>query len=77
MPRFTAPEAASRIVDAAVAAFGAMDIFVNNVGRARAGGLMSSSDEDWDEMTVLKLTAMRRLCKAAIANMRRRRGAAS
>lgn len=67
------PEAASRIVDAALAAFGALDILVNNAGRGHAGGLMSSSDEDWDEMTAVKLTAMRRLCKAAIPTMRQRR----
>ena len=68
-----APEAAARIVDAALAAFGAIDILINNAGRAHAGGLMSASDEDWDDMTAVKLTAMRRLCKAAIPNMRHRR----
>jgi len=67
------PEAASRIVDAALAAFGALDILVNNAGRGHAGGLMSSSDEDWDGMTAVKLTAMRRLCKATIPTMRQRR----
>lgn len=69
----TTPDAASRIVGAALATFGAIDILVNNAGRAHAGGLMSSSDDDWDEMIALKLTAMRRLCKAAIPNMRHRR----
>jgi 3-oxoacyl-[acyl-carrier protein] reductase len=67
------PEAASRIVDAAIAAFSSLDILVNNAGRAHAGGLMSSTEEDWDEMTGVKLTAMRRLCKAAIPHMRKQR----
>jgi 3-oxoacyl-[acyl-carrier protein] reductase len=34
---------------------------------------MSSSEQDWSEMTDVKLTAMRRLCKAAIPVMREKR----
>jgi len=68
-----APEAASRIVDAALSSFGALHILVNNAGRAHAGGLMAAQDEDWDEMTAVKLTAMRRLCKVAIPIMRQQR----
>ncbi|MBB2965045.1 SDR family oxidoreductase [Methylobacterium sp. R2-1] len=64
------PGAGDRIVNAAVSSFGALDILVNNAGRAHAGGLMTSSDSDWDEMTVLKLSSMRRICKAAIPHMR-------
>jgi 3-oxoacyl-[acyl-carrier protein] reductase len=69
----SAPEAASRIVDTAITVFSSLDILVNNAGRAHAGGLMSSSDEDWDEMTSVKLTSMRRLCKEAIPHMRKQR----
>lgn len=68
-----APEAAARIVDTAIAAFAAVDILVNNAGRAHAGGVMAATEADWDDMTAVKLTAMRRLCKAAIPHMRRRR----
>jgi 3-oxoacyl-[acyl-carrier protein] reductase len=64
------PEAASRIVDTAISTFGSLDILVNNAGRAHAGGLMSSTEDDWEEMTGVKLTSMRRLCKAAIPYMR-------
>lgn len=67
------PEAGDRIVEAAVSNLGALDILVNNAGRAHAGGLMTSSDGDWDEMTALKLTSMRRLCKAAIPLMQAKR----
>lgn len=67
------PEAASRIVERALESFGALDILVNNAGRAHAGGLMKASDAEWEEMTAVKLTAMRRLCKAAIPHMRRKR----
>jgi len=34
---------------------------------------MSATEEDWDTMTALKLTSMRRLCKAAIPYMQKRR----
>ena len=50
-----------------------MDILVNNAGRAHAGGLMTSTEEDWAEMTGVKLTSMRRLCKAAIPHMKQGR----
>lgn len=69
----TKPEASSTLVEKAVAAFGHIDILVNNAGRAHAGGLLQSSDQDWDDMTGVKLTAMRRLCKAAIPVMQKKR----
>ena len=68
----TSPTAAQEIVDTALKKFGKVDILVNNAGRAHAGGLMQSSDEDWSSMTDVKITAMRRLCKAAIPDMRKR-----
>jgi 3-oxoacyl-[acyl-carrier protein] reductase len=64
-------EAALNVVQYAVQRFGRLDILVNNAGRAHAGGLMTSSEEDWNEMTAVKLTAMRRLCKAAIPEMQK------
>lgn len=67
------PDAPARIVEAALSTFGSLDILINNAGRAHAGGLMAASDADWDAMTGVKLTAMRRLCKAAIPHMRAKR----
>jgi 3-oxoacyl-[acyl-carrier protein] reductase len=67
------PGAAESIVDKAVSAFGSVDILVNNAGRAHAGGLMNSTEEDWTEMTGVKLTSMRRLCRAAIPYMQKKR----
>jgi 3-oxoacyl-[acyl-carrier protein] reductase len=67
------PAAVTQIVDAAMAAFGSLDILVNNAGRAHAGGLMSSDEKDWEQMTCEKLTSIRRLCKAAIPQMRNQR----
>ncbi len=67
-----APDAAQSIVDQTLSAFGKIDILVNNAGRAQTGGLMESTEENWAEMTSVKLTAMRRLCKAVIPHMRQR-----
>jgi 3-oxoacyl-[acyl-carrier protein] reductase len=67
------PAAAGLIVDKAISTFGSLGILVNNAGRAHAGGLMSSTEEDWDEMTAVKLTSMRRLCRAAIPHMQKNR----
>jgi 3-oxoacyl-[acyl-carrier protein] reductase len=67
------PLSAVSIVDQTISKFGHLDILVNNAGRAHAGGLMSSTEDDWEDMTAVKLAAMRRLCKAAIPAMRTRR----
>lgn len=67
------PGAAASVVETAIAAFGSLDILVNNAGRAHAGGLMTATEDAWDDMTAVKLTAMRRLCRAAIPHMRGRR----
>jgi 3-oxoacyl-[acyl-carrier protein] reductase len=67
------PLSAVSIVDQTISKFGHLDILVNNAGRGHAGGLMSSSEDDWEDMTAVKLTATRMLCKAAIPAMRTRR----
>ncbi|MTH95949.1 SDR family NAD(P)-dependent oxidoreductase [Roseibium sp. RKSG952] len=65
----TNKDAAQRILDKTMDSFGAPDILVNNAGRAHAGGLLTSSEDDWEEMTAVKLTSMRRMCKAAVPFM--------
>jgi 3-oxoacyl-[acyl-carrier protein] reductase len=66
------PVAPERIVAAALQRFGSVDILVNNAGRAHAGGIMSASDADWQEMTETKLSALRRFCRAVVPHMRER-----
>src|SRR5689334_10982128 len=39
----------ARVVDGASAAFGGIDILVNNVGLARGAGITETSDDDWQE----------------------------
>jgi 3-oxoacyl-[acyl-carrier protein] reductase len=68
-----APDAARTLVNEALTTFGSIDILINNAGRAHAGGLMSSSEDDWTDMTAVKLTSMRRLCKEAIPHMQQKR----
>jgi 3-oxoacyl-[acyl-carrier protein] reductase len=69
----TSPDAARMLVDEALASFGSIDILVNNAGRAHAGGLLNSSDEDWTDMTAVKLTSMRRLCREVVPHMQQKR----
>ncbi|WP_444900404.1 SDR family NAD(P)-dependent oxidoreductase [Microbulbifer sp. SSSA003] len=68
----TRDHAAQQIIDKTLNTFGAPEILVNNAGRAHAGGLMSSTEEDWEQMTAVKLTSMRRMCKAAIPYMQQK-----
>src|SRR6185503_8824222 len=40
-------EGAQKVVDQAITTFGSIDILVNNVGTARGGGLIETTDELW------------------------------
>ncbi|MFE6846424.1 SDR family NAD(P)-dependent oxidoreductase [Streptomyces sp. NPDC057686] len=58
----TTPDGPEQAVREAVAAFGGLDILVNNVGavRPRLGGFLSLTDEDWTwALTINFLTAVR------------------
>jgi len=61
---------AEEIVSQCIKKFGKIDILVNNAGRAHSGGLMKSSESDWENMTAVKLSAMRRLSYWSIPHMR-------
>jgi 3-oxoacyl-[acyl-carrier protein] reductase len=67
------PAEPDRIVRSALERFGSIDIMVNNAGRAHAGGILQASDADWEEMTAIKLSAMRRFCRAVIPPMSKRK----
>ncbi|WP_027345022.1 SDR family NAD(P)-dependent oxidoreductase [Hamadaea tsunoensis] len=64
----------ARLVAEAVAAFGGIDILVNNVGavRPRTGGFLSVSDEDWLTMWTVNLMAAVRTTRAALPHLLRR-----
>ena len=70
----TSPEGPSRVIEEAIAAFGGLDILVNNVGsvRPRLGGFLSVTDEDWaDTLSSNFLTAVR-TTRAALPHLLRR-----
>ena len=43
------PEGAARVVDAAIGAFGAIDILVNNVATAKGTDIVGTPDADWQD----------------------------
>jgi len=67
------PEAVEGLVKRAVDAMGAVDILVNNAGITKDGLVMRMSDEDWQAVIDVNLTATFRLCRAAIRGMMKAR----
>ncbi|GAB4286800.1 MAG: 3-oxoacyl-ACP reductase FabG [Roseovarius sp.] len=57
----------------AIAAMGALDILVNNAGITRDQLFMRMSDEDWQRVLDVNLTAAMRLCRAAVRPMMKAR----
>ena len=69
-------EDCQRFVDEAVAAFGGVDILINNAGTSAARGLEEVDDDAWYADLDLKLMAAVRLCRAVVPIMRARGGGA-
>ncbi|HXH07763.1 MAG TPA: SDR family oxidoreductase [Vicinamibacterales bacterium] len=69
-------EGAERVVAATIAAFGALDIVVNNVGRAGGGDLESTSDREWQAAFDETLFPAIRVSRLAVPHLRRRGGGA-
>lgn len=61
----TSPIAAAKIVDDAVARMGGLDILVNNAGVAAPSTIETTTDELWDRVMAVNVTAMFRLSRAA------------
>ncbi len=61
--------AADRLIPAAIESLGRLDILVNNAGIIRRAPAASFSDEDWDEVIEINLSAVFRLCRAAGRHM--------
>jgi len=69
-------EKARELVEAAVSAFGSLDIVVNNAGITRDGLLVRMSDEDWAAVIDTNLTGVFNVTRAASKTMmKQRRGA--
>ncbi len=66
------PDAAARIRDAALSAYGRVDILINNAGGSRTIP-WDSPDAAWDESFSLNFTAVRRTTQALLPGMIERR----
>jgi NAD(P)-dependent dehydrogenase (short-subunit alcohol dehydrogenase family) len=71
----TALEAADRIVRAALDASGALDVLVNAAGVIATGTLDKTTDDVWDRMMAINVTAPFRLMRAASPHLAARKGA--
>ena len=70
----TKPDEVEAMVERAIDAFGGLDILVNNAGiTGRDAPLSEVTDEDWERVMGLDLTATFYCCQAAISHMRERR----
>jgi 2-deoxy-D-gluconate 3-dehydrogenase len=58
-------ETATELVEKTAAALGGIDILVNNAGIIRRAPAVESTDEDWQAVVDVNLTAVYRLCRSA------------
>jgi len=70
----TQAEGVQSVVDRAVSAFGGLDILVNNVGLGAGGGLLDTSDEQWQEAFDHTVLPAVRASRHAVPHMQRRGG---
>jgi 3-oxoacyl-[acyl-carrier protein] reductase len=66
-------EAVNALPKAAIAAMGALDIMVNNAGITKDQVFMRMSDDEWQSVLDINLTATMRLCRGAIRPMMKAR----
>jgi 3-oxoacyl-[acyl-carrier protein] reductase len=67
-------EDCARIIENAVAAFGRLDILVNNDGAPPLGLLMDFDDKAWDQAVQRNLMSVVRLSRAAVPHMKQAGG---
>ena len=67
------PVAVEALPKAALAAMGAVDILVNNAGITRDNLFIRMSDDEWDQVLAVNLTASFRLCRAVVRPMMKAR----
>lgn len=64
---------AEKLVASAIDAFGRVDILVNNAGISKDRYLAKMSDEEWDDVLRVNLTAQFLTCRAAVPHMMEQR----
>lgn len=67
----TAPEFATRFIDTALDSFGRLDIIVNNAGYTWDNVIQKMTDEQWDAIMAVHVTAPFRILRAASEYFRR------
>ena len=67
------PEAVAALADQAVKAMGSVDILVNNAGITKDNLFIRMSDEDWDRVIALNLTAAMKLSRGVLRGMMKAR----
>ena len=68
------PETPAAVVKAALDAYGAIDIVVNNAGATKRGNFFELTDADWADGFALKFMGAVRLTRAAWPHLKARRG---
>jgi 3-oxoacyl-[acyl-carrier protein] reductase len=68
------PEAPAALVEAALQAYGGIDIIVNNAGATRRGDFMQLTEADWMDGFALKFHGAVRLTRAAWHHLKQRHG---
>ena len=66
-------DAVDKLVPAAEAALGGLDVLVNNAGVTRDNLFMRMKNEEWDEVIAVNLTAPFRLSRAVLRTMMKQR----
>jgi 3-oxoacyl-[acyl-carrier protein] reductase len=61
-----------RVIDDTVQRFGGLDVLVNNIGLGRGGGLLETSDAEWQEAFDQTLLPAVRASRLAVPHMTRR-----
>ncbi|MEW6404531.1 MAG: glucose 1-dehydrogenase [Chloroflexota bacterium] len=67
----TKPEDCQKVVDAAVAEFGRIDILFNNAGIVTSGAADSTPEEVWQDTLNINVTAVWRMCRLVIPIMKK------
>ena len=70
----TRPEAAEALVERSVAAFGGVDVLVNNLGGNRRKPFEETTDQDWLDLLELNLLSGLRLSRRVVPLLRERGG---
>jgi 3-oxoacyl-[acyl-carrier protein] reductase len=70
----TQADGVQRVIDDTVQRFGGLDVLVNNIGLGRGGGLLETSDAEWQEAFDQTLLPAVRASRLAVPHMTRRGG---